>query len=129
MGSKVQNIQVPDTRIKLKVDLNAVTESLRVLHKDIMFQFVDGQAVLVDGKIRQTAFQEKTDWGFVFKSPKASAENPRWGIVTHVGPEVVEDIKIGMKILIAPLKWTNEVQFNRTSYWKTNEEQVLAIED
>lgn len=103
--------------------------TLRVFRDDIMFQFEDEAATLAHGKINQTAFQEKTSWGFIYKNPKASTESARWGIVTHLGPDVDPEITIGSKILIAPLKWTNAIEFNRTKYWKTNVDQVLAIEE
>ncbi len=101
---------------------------LRVFHNDILFQFEDEDALLNDGKKTARGFKEVTDWGFTFSSSKESAGNARWGIVVAVGPEVDRDIFVGGRILIENLKWTEGVEFERQTYWKTNDEVVLAID-
>ncbi len=101
---------------------------LRVFKNDILFQFEDEDAVLFDGKRSARGFKEQTDWGFVFTSSKDSASNARWGKVVAVGPEVDSDIFVGRRILIENLKWTEGVEFERQTYWKTNDEVVLALD-
>lgn len=101
----------------------------RMLNNDIMFQFEDEDAILRDGKKTQRGFKEKTDWGFEFVTPKESAGNARWGVVVAIGPDVDStDIDIGRRILIENLKWTSGIQFEGQEYWKTNDEQVLAVD-
>jgi hypothetical protein len=101
---------------------------LRVFHNDILFQFEDEGAVLRDGKLAARGFKEKTDWGFVFTSSKDSASNSRWGIVVGLGPEVIDDIYVGRRVLVENLKWTDGVDFGGERYWKTTDEFVLAVD-
>lgn len=102
---------------------------LRVLRNEILFQFEDEDAMLNDGRKSARGFKEVTDWGFTIVSSKESAGNARWGIVIAVGPDVDQnDISVGRRILIENLKWTEGVDFERKTYWKTNDEVVLAVD-
>lgn len=102
--------------------------TLRVFKNDVLFQFEDDEAVLYDGKRSARGFKEKTNWGFVFSNSKDSASNSRWGVVVSVGPEVREDIYPGRRILVENLKWTEGVEFERQTYWKTCEDYVLCVD-
>jgi len=101
---------------------------LRVFRNEILFQFEDEDAIINDGKRTARGFKEVTEWGFTIVSSKESASNARWGIVKAVGPEVGPDIFIGRRILIESLKWTEGVEYERETYWKTNEDVVLAVD-
>ena len=106
------------------------TPTLRVFRNDILFQFESEAAVLRDKKLAQKGFKEKTSWGFEFVAPETSAGSARWGIVVSIGPEIVDaGIKIGSRILIENLKWTNAIEFDGAEYWKTNEDQVLLLDE
>lgn len=100
---------------------------LRALRNNIIFQFVEDSATLNDGKAAAKGFEEITKWGFRIVDSKSSANSPRWGVVTSVGPDVVEDIYPGRKILIESLRWTEGVTLEGATYWSTNEDVVLAV--
>ncbi len=103
--------------------------NLRVLKNDILFQFEEESATLTDQKVKQKGFREVTDWGLVIVSPTKNADSARWGVVIKVGPEVGSDIKIGSRIFIEKLMWTNGVEWQGHEYWKTNEDKILLVED
>jgi co-chaperonin GroES (HSP10) len=110
--------------------MNKTPLKLRMLRNDILFQFEDDKAVWNDGKLSQVGFKEKTSWGLEIISPTPSAKSPRWARVLEVGPEVNQkDIKIGSRILIEHLMWTNAVEIDRVEYWKTNDEKILAVDE
>jgi co-chaperonin GroES (HSP10) len=104
--------------------------NLRMLRNDILFQFEDKAATWNDGKLSQKGFKEVTAWGLEIISPEPSAKAPRWGKVLAVGPDVDQkDIKVGSRILIEALAWTNAVEINRVEYWKTNSDRVLCVDE
>jgi hypothetical protein len=51
---------------------------------------------------------------------------PRWGLVVAVGDSVTM-FNEGDIVLIESLKWTTEMKFGGSSYWKSDEDKVLAI--
>lgn len=101
---------------------------LRVFKNDVLFQFEDDAATLHDGRKSARGFKETTSWGFVFTSSKESASNARWGIVKATGPEIVDDIYTGRRVLVENLKWTDPVKFDGQEYWKTTEDFVLCVD-
>lgn len=103
--------------------------SLRLLKNNILFQFEEESAYLVDKKIRQKGFKEVTKSGLIVISPTKNADAARWGIVIKVGPEVTEEIRVGSRIFIEKLMWTSGATWDREEYWMTNEEKVLCVED
>lgn len=107
------------------------TNQLRATANHVIFQFeqeIKRKAVGgSDGGIGH--FVEKTDWGFTFESLSESADDSRWGIVHSTGPLADKEIQPGMKVLVAPLKWTNAYEYNGEKYWTTNDEWILAIDD
>lgn len=74
-------------------------------------------------------FESKTSWGFSIVRADESTQDARWGTVLAVGPEVDADITVGARVLIEPLKWTNEVVFEGESYWRTDNSAILAIDE
>ena len=99
---------------------------LRPLLSNIIFQFEDELATA--NGVKQ--FRETTSWGFDLRANfDNSTKSPRWGIVVAVGPDVSEEIKAGMAILIEPLKWTEGAELEGKYYWMTNEDQVLAVRE
>lgn len=104
--------------------------NLRMLRNDILFQFEDEKAIWNDKKLSQVGFKEVTSWGLEIISPEPSAKAPRWARVLAVGPDVDQtDIKVGSRILIENLMWTNAVEINRVEYWKTNSDKVLVVDE
>lgn len=103
-----------------------MTVKLRPLLNNIIFHFEDELATA--NGIKQ--FRETTSWGFDLRSNfDSNVKSPRWGIVVATGPDVSEEIKEGMAILIEPLKWTEGVQLEGQHYWMTNEDQILAVRE
>lgn len=99
--------------------------TLRPLRNHIVFTFLS-RKTRISGK---TAFQEETDWGFRYVNVDQSTGDMRWGIVRFVGPQVPDEIKPGMHILIDSLKWTNEVEFEDEYYSRTDYDQIVAIDE
>ena len=56
------------------------------------------------------------------------ANEARWVKVVCVGKEV-ESVKPGDIVLVEALKWTIEMKFEGQSYWKSDEQKVIAIAD
>ncbi|MDE1830604.1 MAG: hypothetical protein KGI25_09805, partial [Thaumarchaeota archaeon] len=81
--------------------------NIRTLKKNILFLFEDDFTNLNDKKINQRGFREVTASGIIVVSPTTNAEKARWGVVIKVGPECSDDIKVGSRILIEKLMWTN----------------------
>jgi len=99
--------------------------TLRPIHNHILFQFEQGKTK--HQGISQ--FQEKTDWGFQYADSDESLETGRWVRVIHVGPEVPDDIKPGMRVCVDKLKWTTDFEFEGQTYWRTDSDQVLVIDE
>lgn len=93
---------------------------LRPLNDSIIFEFLDD--------IRDGTFVPKTKSGIILtnQDSDANANNPRWGKVYAVGPEI-EDIITGEFILVAPLRWTPAFKFDGNRYSKTIEKEVLLV--
>lgn len=92
---------------------------LTPIKNNIIFQFVDK----VDNKGQ---FVEETSWGLVIPGHfDTSAKTPRWGRVTDIGADCGE-IAPGQWILIEALRWTEGFKFNGSTYWKTDEKQIVG---
>lgn len=102
--------------------------TLRPIKNSIIFQFEDNTVRKTDMGRSRTQFAETTDWGFETSSYDESTKTPRWGKVKFVGDEVYEDIKVGSRILVEALQWTEGFEFEDERYWKTNDTKVLMID-
>ena len=103
---------------------------LRAIKNHILFQFEDNIVRRSDGYSQtRSQFSETTDWGFEISSYDEGTKKPRWGVVTSVGPDVLADIKVGSRILIEPLQWSEAIKYNNISYWRTDESKVMALDD
>lgn len=101
-----------------------MTQQYLAIKDHIIFQFIDE----LD---ERGQFIEKTDSIIlVYGDKESSANNPRWGIVTHIGPEV-QDVKVGDKVLVSNLKWTMAFKIDNDGpkYWRTDEQHILGIEE
>lgn len=92
---------------------------LKPIHNDILFVFAD--------KVNSNSFVNTTSWGLEIINPVEDIKHTRWGKVTHIGPDITIDVKIGDYILIEPLMWTNRFEFEGNTFWKTNDYKVLAV--
>lgn len=95
---------------------------LNIIHKNILFQFVE------EATQGQRGFTNSTAWGFVVNTHQDNASLPRWGKVVKVGPEVNEHITEGSYILIEPLMWTANMSLNDEKYWSTNTDKIIAYQ-
>lgn len=103
--------------------------TLKAIHEHIIFQFIGVEIVRKSNMQNRTQFQETTDWGFQISSFDESLNIPRWAEVLAVGPEVSDEIKPGMVVLIDALKWTPGLEVDGETYWRTDEEHILAIDE
>lgn len=99
--------------------------TIEPLRNHIIFQFIEKKRSHMGVK----QFEEETDWGLKFVRVDDSTQNPRWGVVTHVGPEVPAEIQPGVRVLIDKLKWTNEIQVGEEFYWRTDYDCLLAVDE
>lgn len=100
------------------------------IRNHILFQFED--EYIRSGQAGGAHFKDKTDWGFelgTMDSYDRSSKAPRWGRIIAVGHEVCDEIQPGMRVLIEALMWTNAVEFEGDVYWRTDSDQVLAIDE
>lgn len=91
----------------------------------IIFQFEDRLKLTDDGGKKQ--FLNVTESGIQYANSDDSYDSSRWGVVTSVGPEIA-DVYVGDRVLVTALKWTNAINFEGDDYWKTDGDQILAID-
>lgn len=99
--------------------------ALRALRNGIVFQFEE----LTTSNKGQ--FKETTKSGIYLGSNfDESAKKARWCIVTSVGDEVLDEgIIVGARILVEALQWTKGFVIEGAKFWKTDEDNVLAVDD
>lgn len=96
----------------------------RAFGNGIIFQFCEKVV-----KSKKSTFEESTDWGFELgNSFDESAKRARWGVVTSIGPEVKSGITVGTKVYIEALQWSSSFTIDEVTYWKTDEDRILAAE-
>ena len=103
-----------------------MSKDIHAIHNHVLFQFKQGGKNVSAGANQSQAFQEKTAWGFEFHDFDESTKEPRWGTVKAIGPNVTDEIKVGMDVLIENLKWTNHVKHGDEKYWRTDDTCILA---
>lgn len=87
----------------------------------VIFQFVD--------EALHSKFLNTAKSGVLISAHNAAqSEKPRWGKVTHIGPEV-KDVQPGDFILVDPGKWTMGFYVDDVRYWKTDETVIAATAD
>ena len=97
---------------------------IKPLKNNVFFQFVDD----IDST-KNNMFVEKTSTGLILPgNARNSAGSARWVEVAAVGPDC-KSVEAGMTVLVEPGKWTNEIKLKEGSYWKTDEDWVIAISD
>lgn len=90
----------------------------------IIFQFEDEKTKHMG--INQ--FKESTDWGFEFALTHDGMEYGRWVKVIAVGPEASE-IPVGSRVCVDKLKWTTEFVVDGETFWRTDTNHILLIEE
>jgi len=103
------------------------TLPIRPLHNKIFFQFEED---VMNNTSGNRTFEEKTDQGIVIRgSTDDAAKQPRWAIVIGIGPEVSEGIKVGNRVAISPLRWTEMFTIDEVDFWQTNCEEILLVQE
>jgi co-chaperonin GroES (HSP10) len=93
---------------------------IRAVHNHIIFQFED--AVTAAGEFEEANHKS----GLYIKGGfEKSAKSPRWATVVNTGPDC-EHVRVGNKILIPALRWTEGVKFEGQRFWKTDETQLAG---
>lgn len=97
---------------------------VEAIKNHIIFQFTEA----VNG---QGMFSEETASGiYLGAGHETSAASSRWAKIVTFGPEVTPELQqVGKKILIENLKWTEGVKFKGETYWRTDDQNVLAYEE
>jgi len=97
----------------------------------ILFAFED--EIVISNNTRM--FRETLDWGLpsglkfqLVTNPDRSVKLARWGVVLRSGPEAIKDFPPGVRILIEPLKWTLMAEWNGQRFWRTDVDQILAVD-
>jgi hypothetical protein len=94
--------------------------SLKAIGKTFLFTFfsetVGGKFIDRNSGVIILTNQDMSDQG----------KMARWARVEEVGPSVSAFNK-GDIVLIEALQWTTEVRFEGKSYWKSDEDKVIAI--
>ena len=100
--------------------------TLSPFHNHIIFEFED-KSILQDGVAQ---FVDQTESGIEVVRHKESCDAGRWGYIVYLGPEAIEEgFKVGMRVFIEPLKWTNALKFNDTEIHRTDTDQILCIDE
>lgn len=102
--------------------------SVRAIHDHIVFQFEDLGTRQTSYNQTREQFKHVTDWGFEYSDFDESLNMARWVNVIAVGKDVDPEIRVGDRILVDALKWTESVEDGKTPYWKTTNDHVLAVE-
>lgn len=99
---------------------------LRALNDGIIFQFEEE----IKRSNKSGTIKEQTDWGFdLGASFDQTAQKSRWCIIVAIGPDVQEpSLKVGARVFVEALKWTNGFEHEGQTYWKTDESHVLLID-
>lgn len=98
--------------------------NVTAIKNTVLFQFSD--SVKSNGEFSKG----QTASGIVIAGDgfDSSAKEPRWGNVIAVGPDV-KGIKVGYAILIPALRWTEGMKYEGTKFWKTDDTQIVAVQD
>lgn len=72
----------------------------------------------------------KTASGLILTSDdgKTRGVHPRWGQVTHVGPDQ-QDVKVGQYILVAHGRWSRGFELNGETLRTVDPKDVLGVQD
>ena len=95
-------------------------KKLKPLNDRILFTFLQDT--------RGNQFRETTKFGLqIIEDKDKQMKTPRWGVVISVGEDVSSEITEGLYVLIDPLGWTLNVEFENEKFWNTSEERVIAV--
>ena len=94
---------------------------LEPVNDNVIFKFVEDTT--------STRFMNSSSAGIIISSKDDNQANvSRWGKVVAIGPKVL-DVKVDDYILVESGKWTSGFEHESVRYWKTDENQILAVSD
>lgn len=98
---------------------------LEPISNHILFQFLDETNAGDKG-----AFVEQTDWGFhLGSSLDDTTKAPRWVEIIALGPEAPDYFHVGQIVLVEPLQWTRQVEYDGVTFARTDADQIIAVDD
>jgi hypothetical protein len=98
-----------------------MSKAIKPIGNGIIFQFED--------KVTKGLFGAESEAGlFIAPSYTESGQESRWAYAVAVGPKT-SIVKKGDRILIQPLRWTTELKFGDVPLWKTDEDQVIMVDN
>jgi hypothetical protein len=103
--------------------------TIKAIRNHVIFQFEDKIKKKTNHGKETRQFEEETDWGFQVSNYDDGTKTPRWAIVVAVGGETDDDIRVGSRILIEPLQWTEAIEFEGIPYWRTDDQKIIGIDD
>ena len=105
--------------------MSVLPNDLEPVSNHILFQFLDKTS-----KSQKGAFENKTNWGFQLKtSIDETTKAPRWVKIIGLGPDAEEEFHVGQVVLVKPLKWTRQVEYNGVEFARTDNNHILAIDE
>ena len=74
--------------------------------------------------------EQKTEGGLIVLSDdgKSSGIHPRWGEVTHIGPDQ-QDVAVGQFVLVSHGRWSRGFELNGEMLRTVDPEDVLGVQD
>ncbi len=74
--------------------------------------------------------EQKTEGGLIVLSDdgKSSGIHPRWGEVTHTGPDQ-QDVVVGQFVLVSHGRWSRGFELNGEMLRTVDPEDVLGVQD
>ena len=74
--------------------------------------------------------EQKTEGGLIVLSDdgKSSGIHPRWGEVTHIGPDQ-QDVEVGQFVLVSHGRWSRGFELNGEMLRTVDPEDVLGVQD
>lgn len=96
-----------------------MTDQVQIFGNGIIFQFKDN--------LKNGLFETYSESGlYVAPSHEDTSQSTRESIIVAIGPDV-KSVKVGDTVIVEPLKWTENFTVNDEKFWKTDEDQILAI--
>ena len=74
--------------------------------------------------------EQKTEGGLIILSDdgKNSGIHPRWGEVTHIGPDQ-QDVEVGQFVLVSHGRWSRGFELNGEMLRTVDPDDVLGVQD
>lgn len=105
--------------------MSVLPQELEPVSDHILFQFIEETE-----RSQKGAFRNKTTWGFeLAMSYDDTTKTPRWVEIIGLGPDVPKDFHVGQVVLVAPLRWTQQVEYNGVKFARTDDKNILAVDD